>query len=171
MAEQGLMAYGQQVATPKKKKKKKAYITKKKKYTGKKYDTSALAAGQQVLTERKGRKDRGKKKYGSAEAGELRRNIREEARKGRAKPRPFGKAFKAARAAGKDKFLWKGKSYHTKTKSELEKATTKSKSKREERFDPTKIKAAPKKKKSWIKTLGESKTLKEFAKKMKARKS
>ena len=139
MAEQGLMAYGQQVATPKKKKKKVAYITKKKKYTGKKYDTSALAAGQQVLTARKGRKDRGKK-YGSAEAGELRRNIREEARKGRAKPRPFGEAFKAARSAGKDKFLWKGKSYHTKTKSELEKATTKSK--REERFDPTKTKAA-----------------------------
>ena len=139
MAEQGLMAYGQQVATPKKKKKKGAYITKKKKYTGKNYNTSALAAGQQVLTARKGRKDRGKKKYGSAEAGELRRNIREEARKGRAKPRPFGEAFKAARAAGKDKFLWKGKSYHTKTKSELEKATTKSK--REERFDPTKTKA------------------------------
>ena len=138
MAEQGLMA-GQQLPTPKKKKKKVAYITKKKKYTGKKYDTSALAAGQQVLTARKGRKDRGKK-YGSAEAGELRRNVREEARKGRAKPRPFGEAFKSARAAGKDKFLWKGKSYHTKTKSELEKAATKSK--REERFDPTKTKAA-----------------------------
>ena len=132
MAEQGLMAYGQQVATPKKKKKKVAYITKKKKYTGKKYDTSALAAGQQVLTARKGRKDRGKK-YGSAEAGELRRNVREEARKGRAKPRPFGDAFKAARAAGKDKFLWKGKSYHTKTKSELEKATGASEKERFER--------------------------------------
>ena len=127
MAEQGLMAYGQQAATPKKKKKKVAYITKKKKYTGKKYDTSALAAGQQVLTARKGRKDRGKK-YGSAEAGELRRNVREEARKGRAKPRPFGDAFKAARAAGKDKFLWKGKSYHTKTKSELEKGKATGKS-------------------------------------------
>ena len=130
MAEQGLMAYGQQVATPKKKK---TYITKKKKkYNVKKYDTSALAAGQQVLTARKGRKDRGKKKYGSAEAGELRRNVREEARKGRAKPRPFGDAFKAARAAGKDKFLWKGKSYHTKTKSELEKATG---AKEKERFE------------------------------------
>ena len=139
MAEQGLMA-GQQLPTPKKKKKKVAYITKKKKYTGKKYDTSALAAGQQVFTARKGSKDRGKKKYGSADAGELRRNIREEARKGRAKHRPFGEAFKSARAAGKDKFLWKGKSYHTKTKSELEKAATKSK--REERFDPTKTKAA-----------------------------
>ena len=83
----------------------------------------------------------------------------------------FGDAFRIAKKAGKDTFTWKGKSYHTKSKSELEKATTKSKSKREERFDPTKIKAAPKKKKSWIKTFGESKTLKEFAKKMKARKS
>ena len=125
----------------KKNKKKESLLAKpKKKYKVKKYDTSALAAGQQVLTARKGRKDRGKKKYGSADAGELRRNVREEARKGRAKPRPFGEAFKSARAAGKDKFLWKGKSYHTKTKSELEKATTKSK--REERFDPTKTKAA-----------------------------
>ena len=133
MAEQSLMAYGQQAATPKKKKKKVAYIVKKKKYTGKKYDTSALAAGQQVLTGRKGRKDRGKKIYGKAEAGEIKRNAREDARKNIAKPRPFGVAFKAARSAGKDKFLWKGKSYHTKTKSELEKATGASEKERFER--------------------------------------
>ena len=120
MAENKSLVAGQQLPTPKKKKKKVSYISKKKKYTGKRYDTSALAAGQQVLTERKGRKDRGKKQYGSAEAGEIRRNVREEARKGRAKARPFGDAFKAARAAKKDKFLWHGKSYHTKTKSELE---------------------------------------------------
>ena len=124
--------YGIKTPTDKKKKKKVAYITKKKKYTGKKYDTSALAAGQQVLTARKGRKDRGKK-YGSVQAGELRRNVREEARKGRAKARPFGDAFKAARAAKKDKFLWHGKSYHTKTKSELEKATGASEKERFER--------------------------------------
>ncbi len=127
MAEQGLMAYGQQVATPKKK----PYKRKKLKGSKKRYDTSALAAGQQVLTARKGRKDRGKK-YGTAEAGEIKRNAREDARKGRAKPRPFGDAFKSARAAGKDKFLWKGKSYHTKTKSELEKATG---AKEKERFE------------------------------------
>ena len=122
MAEQSLMA-GQQLPTPKKKKKKVSHITKKKKYTGKRYDTSALAAGQQVLTERKGRKNRGKK-YGTVEAGEIKRNAREEARKNIAKPRPFGDAFKAARSAGKDKFLWKGKSYHTKTKSEFIADTT-----------------------------------------------
>ena len=131
MAEQSLMA-GQQLPTPKKKKKKVSHITKKKKYTGKRYDTSALAAGQQVLTERKGRKNRGKK-YGTVEAGEIKRNAREEARKNIAKPRPFGDAFKAARSAGKDKFLWKGKSYHTKTKSELEKATVASEKERFER--------------------------------------
>ncbi len=36
------------------------------------------------------------------------------------KAQPFSSAFKSAKSAGKDKFLWKGKSYHTKTKSELE---------------------------------------------------
>ena len=165
MAEQGLMAYGQQVATPKKKKKKVAYITKKKKYTGKKYDTSALAAGQQVLTARKGRKDRGKK-YGSAEAGELRRNVREEARKGRAKPRPFGEAFKAARAAGKDKFLWKGKSYHTKTKSELEKGKATGKSEKAKFETKARANKMPGRQSKWEKFKG-SKTLAEFARKLK----
>tara|TARA_R110000737_G_scaffold191056_1_gene212548 strand:- start:64 stop:552 length:489 start_codon:yes stop_codon:yes gene_type:complete len=38
------------------------------------------------------------------------------------KARPFGSAFKSAKDAGKSNFLWKGKSYHTKTKSELEAA-------------------------------------------------
>ena len=165
MAEQGLMAYGQQVATPKKKKKKVAYITKKKKYTGKKYDTSALAAGQQVLTARKGRKDRGKK-YGSAEAGELRRNVREEARKGRAKPRPFGEAFKAARAAGKDKFLWKGKSYHTKTKSELEKGKATGKSEKAKFETKARANKMPGRQSKWEK-FKSSKTLAEFARKLK----
>ena len=165
MAEQGLMAYGQQVATPKKKKKKVAYITKKKKYTGKKYDTSALAAGQQVLTARKGRKDRGKK-YGSAEAGELRRNVREEARKGRAKPRPFGDAFKAARAAGKDKFLWKGKSYHTKTKSELEKGKATGKSEKAKFETKARANKMPGRQSKWEK-FKSSKTLAEFARKLK----
>ena len=165
MAEQGLMAYGQQVATPKKKKKKVAYSTKKKKYTGKKYDTSALAAGQQVLTARKGRKDRGKK-YGSAEAGELRRNVREEARKGRVKPRPFGDAFKAARAAGKDKFLWKGKSYHTKTKSELEKGKATGKSEKAKFETKARANKMPGRQSKWEKFKG-SKTLAEFARKLK----
>ena len=58
---------------------------------------------------------------------------REDARRNTAKPRPFGDAFKSARAAGKDKFLWKGKSYHTKTKAELEKKTGASEKERFER--------------------------------------
>ena len=82
---------------------------------------------------------------------------------------PFGETFRAAKKAGKSKFRWKGNQFTTRTKAELEKSSKMDKFK--ERFDPTKIKAAPKKKKSWIKTFGESKTLKEFAKKMKARKS
>jgi len=45
---------------------------------------------------------------------------REDSRKNTAKARPFGVAFKSAKDAGKKTFLWKGKSYHTKTKSELE---------------------------------------------------
>jgi len=35
---------------------------------------------------------------------------------------PFGETFKQARKSGKDSFRWKSKQYHTKTKSELEKA-------------------------------------------------
>ena len=58
---------------------------------------------------------------------------REDARKNTAKPQAFGSAFKSARAAGKDKFLWKGKSYHTKTKAELEKKTGASEKERFER--------------------------------------
>ena len=132
MAEQSLMA-GQQLPTPKKKKKKVSYISKKKKYIGKRYDTSALAAGQQVLTERKGRKDRGKKKYGSAEAGEIKRATAKKAMTtDKAYALPFGETFRQARKAGKKTFRWKSKQYHTKTKSELEKATG---AKEKERFE------------------------------------
>ena len=150
MAEQGLMAYGQQAATPKKKKKKVSYISKKKKYTGKRYDTSALAAGQQVLTERKGRKDRGKKKYGSAEAGEISRAKAKKAMTtDKAYALPFGETFKQARKAGKDTFRWRSKQYHTKTKSELEGAIG---AKEKERFARAgKSKETTKKKGLWAK--------------------
>ena len=56
---------------------------------------------------------------------------REDARKNIAKPRSFKEAFDAASKAGKSKFLHKGKGYLT------------TKGKREDRFDPTKIKAVP----------------------------
>ena len=83
---------------------------------------------------------------------------------------PFGETFRAAKKAGKGQFRWKGKQYTTQTKKELETGVAE-----KERFDrEAKRKASPQskgKKKSWLKTFGESKTLKEFAKKMKARKS
>ena len=82
---------------------------------------------------------------------------------------PFGETFRAAKEAGKGKFRWKGKSYTTRTKKELETGVAE-----KEKFTrEAKRKASPqsKGKKSWLKTFGESKTLKEFAKKMKARKS
>ena len=86
------------------------------------YDTSAIAAGQQVGTERKGRKYRPKKKrYGSAVAGEISRAKAKKAMTSdKAYALPFGETFKQARKAGKDTFRWKSKQYHTKTKSELE---------------------------------------------------
>ena len=65
---------------------------------------------------------------------------REEARKNIAKPRPFGEAFRSAKDAGKKAFLWKGKSYHTKTKDELEKATKE----RSERYAKAKKESIPK---------------------------
>ena len=83
---------------------------------------------------------------------------------------PFGETFRAAKKAGKGQFRWKGKQYTTQTKKELETGVAE-----KERFDrEAKRKASPQskgKKKSWLKTFGESKTLKEFAKKMKARRS
>jgi len=81
----------------------------------------------------------------------------------------FGDAFKKHKAAGDKKFTWKGKSYTTRTKAELETGVAE-----KEKFTrEAKRKASPqsKGKKSWLKTFGESKTLSEFAKKMKARKS
>ena len=120
MAENKSLMAGQQLPTPKKKKKKVSYITKKKKYTGKRYDTSALAAGQQVLTEQKGRKDRGKKVYGATEAGEI---SRAKAKKAMTADNAysFKEAFAKARGGGSDKFTFKGKSYLTKKPSELKK--------------------------------------------------
>ena len=82
----------------------------------------------------------------------------------------FGDAFKKHKAAGDKEFTWKGKKYHTRTKAELETGVAE-----KEKFErERKRKASPQskgKKKSWLKVFGESKTLSEFAKKMKARKS
>ena len=121
--------YGIKVSTDKKKKK--SLLAKpKKKYKAKRYDTSALAAGQQVLTARKGRKDRGKK-YSTADSGSFAR-AKKAMTTDKAYALPFGETFKQARKEGKKTFRWKSKQYHTKTKSELEKATG---AKEKERFE------------------------------------
>ena len=58
---------------------------------------------------------------------------RDDAKTTTGKARPFKEAFDSATKLGKSKFLWKGKGYLT------------TKGKREDRFDPTKIKATPNK--------------------------
>ena len=81
----------------------------------------------------KGRKDRSKKKkkYAKAGAGAFAR-ARKAMTSDKSYALPFGETFKQARKSGKDIFRWKGKQYHTKTKSELEKATG---AKEKERFE------------------------------------
>ena len=87
---------------------------------------------------------------------------RDEQKTKTAKPRPFGVAFKSAKDAGKKTFLWKGKSYHTKTKSEMEAG-----SKEKEKFDRmAKSKKVPNNQSNWNK-FKESKTLAEFFGKLK----
>ena len=78
------------------------------------------------------------------------------------KARPFGVAFRSAKDAGKKTFLWKGKSYHTKTKSEMEAG-----SKEKEKFDRmAKSKKVPNNQSTFNK-FKESKTLAEFFGKIK----
>ena len=87
---------------------------------------------------------------------------RDEQKTKTAKPRPFGVAFRSAKDAGKKTFLWKGKSYHTKTKSEMEAG-----SKEKEKFDRmAKSKKVPNNQSTFNK-FKESKTLAEFFGKIK----
>ena len=87
---------------------------------------------------------------------------RDEQKTKTAKPRPFGTAFKSAKDAGKKTFLWKGKSYHTKTKSEMEAG-----SREKEKFDRmAKSKKVPNNQSNFNKFKG-SKTLAEFFGKIK----
>ena len=74
----------------------------------------------------------------------------------------FKSAFADARKGGKDKFTWQGKSYHTKTKSELEGAKEKEKFAR-----AGKSKEKGKKQSIW-KKFASSKTGAEFVRKLKA---
>ena len=75
---------------------------------------------------------------------------------------PFGETFRQAKKAGKKTFRWKSKSYHTKTKAELE--TGKSEKERFERA--AKSKKVPNNQSNWNK-FKDSKTLAEFFGKLK----
>ena len=87
---------------------------------------------------------------------------RDEQKTKTAKPRPFGVAFRSAKDAGKKTFLWKGKSYHTKTKSEMEAG-----SREKEKFERmAKSKKVPNNQSTFNK-FKESKTLAEFFGKLK----
>ena len=87
---------------------------------------------------------------------------RDEQKTKTAKARPFGVAFRSAKDAGKKTFLWKGKSYHTKTKSEMEAG-----SREKEKFErAAKSKKVPNNQSNWNK-FKESKTLAEFFGKIK----
>ena len=80
----------------------------------------------------------------------------------KAYPLSFGETFKQSKAKGDKTFRWKGKSYHTKTKEELE--TGKSE---KERFDrAAKSKKVPNNQSNWNK-FKNSKTLAEFFGKLK----
>ena len=75
---------------------------------------------------------------------------------------PFGETFRQAKARGDKTFRWKSKSYHTKTKAELE--TGKSE---KEKFDRVaKSKKVPNNQSNWNK-FKNSKTLAEFFGKLK----
>ena len=136
---------------------KKAYAKKKKsKKTSSKLDKIPSGSIDQRVQTYKMRK---KKKYTKES---MFPKAREEARKNIAKPRPFGVAFRSAKDAGKKTFLWKGKSYHTKTKDELETG-----SKEKERFErAAKSKKVPNNQSNWNK-FKDSKTLAEFFRKIK----
>ena len=82
---------------------------------------------------------------------------RDDAKARPGKKRSFKEAFDAATKEGKSKFMLGGKGYLT------------TKGKREDRFDPTKIKAADKKESTFGK-FKSSKTLKEFFGKIKKKK-
>ena len=87
---------------------------------------------------------------------------RDEQKTKTAKPRPFGVAFRSAKDAGKKTFLWKGKSYHTKTKSEMEAG-----SREKEKYDRmAKSKKVPNNQSTFNK-FKDSKTLAEFFGKLK----
>ena len=105
-----------------------------------------------------------KKMYAAESMFKSARN-RDDAKVKPGKARPFGTAFKSAKDAGKKTFLYKGKSYHTKTKSEMEAG-----SREKEKFERVgKSKKVPVNQ-STLNKFKDSKTLSEFFGKIKKKK-
>tara|TARA_R110000824_G_scaffold311975_1_gene499106 strand:- start:52 stop:501 length:450 start_codon:yes stop_codon:yes gene_type:complete len=112
-----------------------------------------------------------KKKYAESSMFAKAADNRDKAKTSVGKARPFGSAFKSAKDSGKKTFSWKGKSYTTKTKSELESGKSEA-SKFAAKGKANKIDSADKGDRfSRAKTkFGQSKTLAEFFGKLKKKK-
>ena len=101
---------------------KKAYAKKKKsKKTSSKLDKTPSGSIDQRVQTYPMRKQKKKKKYTKADTGALARS-KKAMTSDKAYALPFGETFRQAKAKGDKTFRWKSKSYHTKTKDELEKA-------------------------------------------------
>jgi len=108
-------------------KKKKPYEIRKEKWKKKREERlkEQKAKSKEYWEKRYGSGSKGKKKYSSMSDGKLAR-AKKAMTSDKAYSAPtFKSAFADARKDGKGKFTWQGKSYHTKTKSELEGAREK----------------------------------------------
>ena len=128
--------------------------------------TKEKRAAKASVAQGKANTDATKKMYAAESMFKSAKN-RDDARVMPGKARPFGVAFKSAKDAGKSSFSWKGKSYTTQTKSELEAGSKMGKFKN--RFDQT-GKDEPKKKESIFSKFKSSKTGSEFFSKLKKKK-
>ena len=104
-------------------KKKKPYEIRKEKF--KKKQEERRKKSKEYWEKRYGSGSKGKKKYSSLSDGKLARAKKVMTSDKAYGTKTFKSAFADARKDGKGKFTWQGKSYHTKTKSELEGAKEK----------------------------------------------
>ena len=140
--------------------------------TGGKHLLPKVKKKKKVYPERSGTRSgpgttKSKKKYSESSMFAKAADNRDKAKSVVGKAQPFGSAFKSAKASGKKTFSWKGKSYTTQTKSELESGSKMGKFKK--RFDQT-GKADSNKKESGLSKFKSSKTLAEFFGKLKKKK-
>ena len=128
---------------------------------------SKTNTAKKVLSDSKGefkweRDGRGRKKVYTTKFSDTKSKAKAKMTSDKAYALPFGETFRQAKAKGDKTFRWKSKSYHTKTKDELETG-----SKEKERFDrAAKSKKVPNNQSNWNK-FKNSKTLAEFFGKLK----